>query len=579
MAIDQPTESAEDRPNRASLSSSSTKGGDAKKNESATVPATVPEKEAGEPVSEKPQQPGPGPQDETEKNYKPKTAKFWLIMLSAFVSMFLVALDRTILSTAIPRITDDFGSLGDIGWYGAAYMLTTAAFQLVFGRIYRFYSLRWTFLTCIIIFEVGSALCGAAPNSPVFIVGRSIAGLGSAGIMTGSMLIVIPMVPLHKRPMFQSMFGLVFGISSVAGPLIGGAFTERATWRWCFYMNLPIGAVAFIFLFFFLNPATKPQQPTTTKEKILRLDPLGTFFFIPSTVSLILALQWGGSTYPWSNWRIILLFVVAGVLGLAFAAVQVKMPQSATLPVRIIGQRSILAGTFFMLFLAGGMIASVYYIPLWFQTTHGVDPVKSGIYTIPLVLSLVVAGIVSAAFTQNIGYYVPSMILGGCITAVGQGMMTTFTPTTGSSHWIAYQFLTGFGVGLGMQTVGLAVQAVLPKDDIPSGLAVTFFAQQLGGAIFVSVGQTILSGLLVSRLSHLPGLDPEMIVSTGATQLRHVVPPQYFDTVINAYNYACTRIFFLGVALAVAQLASALCMEWKNIKKGKHTPPPEDAGE
>ena len=158
---------------------------------------------ADEPDIEKPVPSGTAAQQEAENNYKPKTAKFWLVVLSAFVAMFLVALDRTILSTAIPRITDDFKSLGDIGWYGSAYMLTTAAFQLLFGRIYRFYNLRWVFLCCVVVFEVGSAICGAAPSSSVFIFGRAIAGLGSAGIMTGSMMIIIPMVPLHKRPMFQ----------------------------------------------------------------------------------------------------------------------------------------------------------------------------------------------------------------------------------------------------------------------------------------------------------------------------------------------------------------------------------------
>lgn len=142
-------------------------------------------------------------QTEQQRNYQPKTLKFWLIVLSTFMAMFLVALDRTIIVTALPRITDDFQSLGDIGWYGSAYMLSSAAFQLLFGRIYRCYSTRWTFLCCIILFEVGSAVCGAAPNSPVFIVGRAIAGIGSAGIWIGAMMVIIPMVPLHKRPMFQ----------------------------------------------------------------------------------------------------------------------------------------------------------------------------------------------------------------------------------------------------------------------------------------------------------------------------------------------------------------------------------------
>ncbi|KAM0512021.1 hypothetical protein ACHAPE_009265 [Trichoderma viride] len=509
---------------------------------------------------------GPAP-DSPEANYNPKSAKFWLILLSAFVSMFLVALDRTIISTAIPTITDDFKSLGDIGWYGSAYMLSTAAFQLVWGRIYRFYDLRFTFLSCIIIFEIGSAVCGAAPSSPVFIVGRAIAGVGSAGITTGSMLVTIPLIPLPKRPMFQAMFGLVFGIASVSGPLIGGALTERATWRWCFYLNLPVGAVAFVFMFLFLRMPKKAHPPATVSEQILRLDPFGTFFFIPSIVSLLLALQWGGSTYAWSNWRIILLFIMFGLCGIGFAAVQILMPKTASLPPKVITQRTMFFGTFFMLFTAGGMMLCVYYIPLWFQTTHGINPVKSGIYTLPLVLSLVVASIMSGFLTQKSGYYTPSLIIGPCIMAIGEGLLSTFKPDTPSSHWIGYQFLTGFGLGFGFQTVNLAIQTVLPKEEIPTGVAILFFAQQLGGAIFVSVGQTILSTLLVSRLSDIPGLDPMMIVNTGATELAKTVPSEFLSAVINAYNYACTRIFIASVALTCASLLCAFGVEFRSIKK------------
>lgn len=206
------------------------------------------------------------------------------------------------------------------------------------------------------------------------------------------------------------------------------------------------------------------------------------------------------------------------------------------------------------------------------QATKGVDPVKSGIYTIPLVLSLVVASILSAAFTQRIGYYVPSMILCPCIMAVGEGLLTTLKPSTGSSHWIAYQFLVGFGVGLGMQVAGLAIQATLPKEQIPTGISITFFMQQLGGAIFVSVGQTILSGRLVDRLSDIPGLDAKAVVNTGATDLHDVVPAKYMGQVLSAYNYAITRIFFAAVALSVVQLLCALCVEWRSIKQGKQGP-------
>lgn len=173
------------------------------KDRKSITPSSTPDPAATEPNGEKAVPQGPAFAKEAEENYKPKTFKFWSIMLSAFISMFLVALDRTIISTAIPQITNDFHSLGDIGWYGSAYMITTAAFQLVFGRIYRFYDLRWTFLSCILLFEVGSTVCGAAPDSVSFIIGRAIAGAGSAGITTGSMMTIIPMIPLHKRPLFQ----------------------------------------------------------------------------------------------------------------------------------------------------------------------------------------------------------------------------------------------------------------------------------------------------------------------------------------------------------------------------------------
>ena len=169
--------------------------------------------------------PGPGDQ------YRPKTMAFWLIMLCNFLCLFLVALDRTIIATAVPRITDEFHRLGDIGWYSSAYMLASATSQLLYGSIYKFYNMKWVFLTTVVLFEVGSAVCGTASTSHAFITGRAIAGFASAGIFMGCVLIMVPLVPIHKRPMFQSVFGVIFGISSILGPLISGGFTSDVTWR------------------------------------------------------------------------------------------------------------------------------------------------------------------------------------------------------------------------------------------------------------------------------------------------------------------------------------------------------------
>ncbi|KAL8382690.1 hypothetical protein RB595_006464 [Gaeumannomyces hyphopodioides] len=503
--------------------------------------------------------------------YDPKSFKFWTIMFCNFLALFLVALDRTILATAIPRITDEFKSLGDVGWYASAYMLTTAASQLLFGRVYKFYPTKWIFLVCIIVFEAGSAICGSAPNSVVFIVGRAIAGMASAGIFTGCMLMFM-IVPLHKRPMFQGLFGLVFGIASVMGPLIGGAFTGTLSWRWCFWMNLPIGGVSFVAMLLWWNPP-QPELPSVpVMTHIKRLDPIGTMFLVPAIVSLLLALQWGGSIYAWSNPIIIALFIIFGVLIFSFGAVQVLKPETATIPPHVIMQRSVYFGTIFTFFIAGAMLMCIYFIPIWFQTAQGVDPLQSGIYTLPLVLSLVISSMVSGIATQKIGYYVPSMILAPCIMSIGTGLMSTFQPDTSPSHWIAYQFLTGFGLGFGMQTAGLAVQTVLPMADVSTGIAINFFAQQLGGAVFTSVGQAILSNLLVSQLTDVSGMDPRKIVRGGITALLRSAPPEVVPIIANAYNFACTKIFLAAMGLTFGALIAACFMEWRSIKKPKGAP-------
>ncbi|KAI0100350.1 major facilitator superfamily domain-containing protein [Nemania sp. FL0031] len=511
------------------------------------------------------------PDDDAEQRFQPKSFKFWSVMISIFLALFLVALDRTIIGTATPQITEEFHSLGDIGWYGSAYQLTTAASQLLFGRVYKFYEIKTTFLITVALFEIGSVLCGAAPNSVVFIVGRAIAGLGGAGIFSGVTIIMIGMVPLRKRPMFQGLFGTIFGLASVLGPLVGGALTDAATWRWCFYINLPIGAVAVICLVFILKPSRYPHPPVPVWEHIRRLDPLGTFFFIPSIVTLLVALQWGGSTYAWSNWRIILLFVFFAVLFVAFAAVQVLMPKTATVPVRIISKRSILAATVFMFALAGSFLMAIYYLPLWFQVVKGASATQSGIYTLPFVLSLVVASTLSGAFTQKVGYYVPAMIASPSLLAVGQGLMSTFRVNESSSHWIGFQVIAGFGLGLGMQASSLAAQAVLPIPDVPVGIAIMFFAQQLGGGIFTSVGQNLLSTYLVSHLD-IPGLSADQITSEGATDLVNSVAPEYQLTVKTVYNQAISQIFKCAMGVALVAVVAALFMEWKNVKK--QGPPP-----
>ncbi|KAH8819204.1 putative MFS multidrug transporter [Xylogone sp. PMI_703] len=502
----------------------------------------------------------------------PGWRKLVFILTALYLSMFIVALDRTIIGTAIPRITDEFHSIGDVGWYASAYILTTSAFQLIYGRIFTFYSPKWVLLIAIGIFEVGSAVCGAAPSSKAFIVGRAVAGLGGAGIFCGVIIIMVISIPLRKRPMFQGIFGAVFGISSVAGPLLGGVFTTDVTWRWCFYINLPCGAVVVAILIFILHVPRKNIK-MSMKETIKKLDPYGTFVFLPGIVCLLLALQWGGTIYAWKDARIIVLFILAGILIGLFIYDQFKQGDNATVPIRIIKQRSVASGFYYSIFSGGSMLSMIYYLPLYFQAIKGVSAIRSGLNTLPLVLSLVVASIIAGALTSRTGYYVPQLITGCVLMSIGAGLITMFQVDTPHPKWIGYQIVYGFGLGLGMQQSAMAAQTCLSKNDVMSGVALMFFGQGLGGSIFVSISETVFTHTLSAKLSNFQGLDPKVIVNTGATQLRSLVAPQFLGEVINAYDNALQDAFKVSLACACCTVLGSLTMEWVSVKGKDHGGP------
>ena len=502
----------------------------------------------------------------------PSKGRTAVIMICLYLSMFLVALDRTILATAIPRITDDFQSIDDIGWYISAYLLTACAFILFYGRVYTFYSTKWTFLSGIFLFEIGSAVCGAAPTSIALIIGRAIQGFGSSGIFTGAITIMMQTIPLHKRPLFQGLFGAVFAVASVVGPLMGGAFTDSsATWRWCFYINLPLGAVVMPALIFFLKLENEEKEQATLKEQFMKLDPVGTFFFLPSIVCLLLALQWGGTAHAWNSWRIILLLTVFASTFVAWVVIQYfTQGTTATLPARIVFQRSVLFGSIQTFFNGACFMTQVYYIPIWFQAIKGSTPLESGIQSIPLIGGLVVLAMICGAGIQKFGYYTPLMWAGGIIMSIASGLIYTWTPETRHPEWIGYQVLFGIGVGLGMQAANLAAQTVLKPKDVPTGTALIFFAQSLGAAVFASVGQNVFLTKFSSQL-HLfpPGvLDLERLINVGATEIRNAVPPEWQQQVIESYNYALMQgPMLVCIITACLTFVGSLGVELRSTKE------------
>lgn len=501
----------------------------------------------------------------------PTGLKFVIIIIALCLSVFLVALDNTIIATAIPKITDHFKALGDVGWYGSSYLLTTCALQLFFGKLYTFFKIKTVFLVSIFIFEIGSAVCGAAPSSVALIVGRAIAGVGSAGIFSGALVIIAYSVPLVKRPIFTGIIGAMYGIASIAGPLLGGVFTDKLSWRWCFYINLPIGACTFVaIVLYFHSPPRKAERSVTWKQRFDQLDIPGTAVFIVDIVCCLLALQWGGSVYPWSNWRIILCLTLFAALTILFIWIQWVKKENATIPFHIIKNKSVAAACWFAFCLGGAFFVLIYWVPIWFQAIKGATAFKSGIMSIPMVLALVFANIVSGIGTTVIGYYVPFYYLCVVFSAIGAGLLTTFQVSTGHSMWIGYQVIYGFGVGFGMQQALITIQTVLPLKDVPTGTAMSMFFQTFGGALFVSVGQNIFNNRLLSQVVvYAPNVHPSVLLHIGATDLALAIPAASLPGVKIAYNNALTHTWYISVAMACLQLVSCFFVQWKSVKGQK----------
>ncbi|KAI5269649.1 MFS general substrate transporter [Aureobasidium subglaciale] len=500
-----------------------------------------------------------------------------LTLLSVVVALvlviFLMMLDTSIVATAIPRITTQFHSLEDVGWYGSSYLLASCALQPLAGKIYKEFSYKWTFLWFFALFELGSLICGVATSSNMFIIGRAVAGLGCSGLLNGALSIIAASVPLTKRPLYMgfmmalSQFGVLFG------PLIGGALTEYTTWRWCFYINLPIGGVVAVILFF----APVPAGPEKTEPKkfelgvfLRSLDLIGFALFAPAIIQLLLALQWGGTEYPWNSSTIIGLFCGGGATILVFMTWEYFKGDDAMIPLSMVKNRIFASSCMTVFFTFSSMLCVNYYLPIYFQAVRGASPTMSGVDLLPSIISQMIFAILSGVGVTKVGYYLPFSVTCGVLTAISCGLLSMLGPHTSMAKWIGYQILGGVGRGLGIQMPIVAVQNLLPKSQASVAMSILIFSQTFGGALFLAFAQTVFNTGLSSALKeYAPEVAAETILAAGATGVRGVVSGAVLPHVLQAYSVAVSHVFYLAAGAAAGATFACLGMGLHSIKKIK----------
>lgn len=476
------------------------------------------------------------------------------IMFGLCAGVLLVAVDQTIVATAIPKITNQFHATDDIGWYASAYFLTAAALTAIWGKVYQNFSIKYWFLATLGLFELGSLICAVAPSSTTLIVGRAVAGMGVSGIFSGALIIIAYETPIEKRAAYIGMTGGVYGMSSIVGPLLGGAFTERVSWRWCFYINLPIGALTALCVLLFVK-VRRNKTETSVRERISRLDLPGLVVFIPTIVCLLLAIQWGGTTYAWDDSKIIGLFIGAGLFAILFVAMQLWRKDKAMLPPRILSNRYVWSCSIFAFCFTSNFFILTYYIPIYFQSVKGSTAIHSAVQLLPFMISVIISSVGSGIAVSKFGRFTPFLIAGIIPVIIGTGLITTWRVDTGHAKWIGYQVLMGLGTGSSFQIPLTAVQSALSLDDVPTGSACVSFAITLGGAIGVGVAQSLFINSLSKNLAKsVMSISVNDILQAGATGFRGIVPAEEIPLVVEAYMHGITAAF------RVALVTSCFCL-------------------
>ena len=504
------------------------------------------------------------------------------------LTMLLASLDQTIVGTALPTIVGDLKGMDDYTWVVTAYLIATTASTPLYGKMSDLYGRRPIILLAIAVFLVASALAGLSQNMLQLVLFRGLQGLGAGGLMTLAFTIVSDVLPPRERGKYQGLFGGVFAISSVAGPVLGGWLAE-IDWRWIFYINLPTGLAALVVVDLVLRRHRAP----THRHKI---DYLGAACLVPAVVCLLLGTTWGGQNYAWDSGVIIGLFTAAAILAVLFVYVESRA-EEPILPLRMFRKGTFSLAAVIALIFGIAMFSGIIYIPLFFQMVRGYSPTDSGLLMLPMMAGMLLTSVSSGFVISKIGRYKWFLVTGSAVTTVGLTLFTQLHLDTPLWLSACYLLVLGAGMGLFMQPLVLAMQNIVSVDDLGAGTSTNNFSRSLGGAIGTALLGAVMNDELDDQLrAGLPGavaeLGPEQSagfsesdisgVMESPTVVQHL-PEPIKEVVQQSFTDGLDLVFTVAAAIAALSILLTLLLPDLELRAtlaeetGGHEDPDTDA--